>query len=81
MEDKTSSQAQCAEIWDLLFSKGSDIPISDYKQVGHLSDLWVLGLLETLLRLSVTAAEVRKSPPILMSVGLIWLAQFSAATP
>ena len=71
VKGNSSSQAQCAEIWDVLFSKGSDLPISDFQQASHLSCLLSVGGLGNLLSVSMTVAEGMEVPPIPMSVGLI----------
>jgi hypothetical protein len=52
-----SRQTECAEIYDLLFSKGADLPISDFRQARQLVSLRYGGKFAKLLGISLPAAE------------------------
>jgi hypothetical protein len=56
VEDDTSGQ-ECVAIYDLLFSKGSDLPVVDPNQAGHLFTCVLRGTLADLMRSSLPAAE------------------------
>jgi hypothetical protein len=56
VEDDARGQ-ECVAIYDLLFSKGSDLPVVDFNQAYHLCNRSLRGMLANLMRSSFPAAD------------------------
>jgi hypothetical protein len=57
LEEDDTIRQECVAIYDLLFSKGSDLPVVDYNQADQLFGFAYMGTLVRLMRSSLPVAE------------------------